>query len=52
MPFQLSFRHGCDHAGLSVKELILVGFGGRDDAQAEVHIAQMELQGVKLPRKT
>lgn len=52
MAFQLSFRHGSGRVDLSVNELVLVGFGGRNNAHVEAHIAELSLQGLKPPHKT
>ena len=52
MAFQLSFLHDSGRVELSINELVLVGFGGRNSAHVEAHIAELALQGMKPPPKT
>lgn len=52
MTVPLSFRHGTDRVELTVSDLILTGFGGRDPVHINAHIAEMTALGVKPPLKT
>ena len=52
MPIQLSFHYGSIPVDLAIDELFLVGYGGRNAAQVEAHIAELALLGMKRPHST